>query len=183
MSKVVSGQLRVEDSSSKDLGQFRQQGNGRGQLKGVVPEPKENKRLNPKKESSHRGKGQGNKGDVSKKGSQLKKSSFTDPLSFISVGGMRLTNANIESVNNKVKEVADKVRKEVKKLDKKGKKDKSGKAVPNKKGGKPPKKVSDLIKKNEKKVIKRVKKIAKGKRGRAKKSMVNEAHNSAHLKE
>ena len=105
MSKIISGQRRVEDTSSATLGQFRHQGNGKGKMKGILPKPTLNKRLNPVKEHSHRGKND-KKGKINPKGSKLKgKSSFIEPSSFISIGGMRLTPGNALQLkkNNELK--------------------------------------------------------------------------------
>ena len=108
--KRVSGQLRILDKSSNANGMFIQHGIGAGTLKGIVPSPVINKRLNPKLESSHRGKEGGMKGDIDKSGSDhMNKSTFTEARSFQSVGGMRLTSGNIESINNRPKPV-DKVK-------------------------------------------------------------------------
>ncbi len=197
MSKIVSGQMRVVDKSSISEGQFHKAtSKGRGKLKGVIPDMKLQQTLNPKKESSHRGKGKGKKGDIDASGSRHQGvSSFTEAVSFQSVGGMKLVSANIERIVAKVETIGKSKKPEIsrkggkdrkqaiKKPDKKGKKDDAGKKQPAKVGNKPPTKSSDLIKKQGKKVIKQVKKLAKGKRGRPKKSMVNDKHNSAHLKE
>ena len=80
---------------------FIQEGIGAGTLKGLVPAPTINKRLKPKLESSHRGKDGGMKGDIESGGSDHKnKSTFTEAISFQSVGGMRSTNANRENISN-----------------------------------------------------------------------------------
>ena len=183
MSKIVSGQRRVEDTSSATLGQFREQGNGRGKLKGIVPKPTMNKRLNPKKESSHRGKG--GLVVIDPKGTPLhNQSSFIESKSFHSIGGMRLTNANIEGVSNKAKKIPDRKKgKKAVKKPKRGNDSKPGKGTPNKKGNKVPTKSSDVIKGNLKKINKRPKKLTKKQVGKPKKVLKAPREQRANNKE
>ena len=183
MSKKVSGQMRVLDKSSINQGQFQptSAGNsqGRGKLKGIVPDTKLQNQPNLKNDASQRGK----RGfvDIDPKGTDLSiGSSFTEAVSFHSVGGMKLVSANIERIVAQVEskgrarkpEISRKGGKTKKPIDKpkrKGKKDSTGKAVPNKKGNKPPTKKSDVVKGNIKKMNKRPKKITKKQAGKPKK--------------
>ncbi len=200
-SRRIAGQVRITDKSSNANGQFIQEGIGAGQMKGLVPAPKMNNRLNPKKESSHRGKDD-LKGSIDPRGSDhMNSSTFTEPRSFQSVGGMRLTNANIESNNNRMK-VPDKTKPakvpkghgsntpNVPKRE--GKKDESGQSLPAVVGNRPPTKTSDVMKpkKNGGKKLRKAKKLPTLKKGgkprkatinRAKASHKNKAHNSEHI--
>ncbi len=197
----IAGQVRITDKSSNANGMFIQEGIGAGTLKGVVPAPKMNKRLNPKLESSHRGKDD-LKGKIDPRGSDhMKGSTFVEPRSFQSVGFMRTTNANIESNNNRM-EVPDRTKPAKvpkghgsnvpKKPAREGKKDESGQSLPTKVGSKAPTKTSDVMKPKKnlgKKLRKAPKKMTLKKAGkprratinRAKKEMKNKAHNSEHM--
>ena len=184
--RKVSGQMRIEDSSSNNLGQFRQQGIGRGKLKGILPKPTLNRRLNPKKESSHRGKG--GLVVIDPKGTSLhNKSSFTEASSFHSIGGMRLVNANIDGgLKAKTRKQEHPTKKgAIKQPKRKGGKDQSGKPAPANKGNKVPTKKSDVKKGNLKKMNKKPKKATKKQVGRPKKVLKapreQPANNSAHF--
>ena len=159
MSKRVSGQLRVLDKSSSHNSQFGQDN------KTPVPDLKLQKTLNEKKEHSMRG----------KKIKQLKKdtsvklrnaSTFTEPMSFQSVGFMRVDNFNIEKIVNTKPEPKDKMRgkKKVAKPARRGPKDSKGAHIPNNKGNKPPTKKSSTSKKDKKtKLVPRTANPVKGK--------------------
>tara|TARA_R110002126_G_scaffold234519_1_gene378537 strand:+ start:211 stop:771 length:561 start_codon:yes stop_codon:yes gene_type:complete len=182
MSKKIAGQVRIMDKSSKVDGQFIHKGIGANGMKSIIPDLNLQKTLEEMKEHSHRGRGDGKKGEVKKSGVDVhKKSSFIEPVSFHSVGGMRLVSGNIEHLSAKANpvskkgEISSKGRKAkqfIKDPKREGKKDKSGKKQPYKLGNKPPTKSSDIVMKNVKEIMKRKIKAHKGKLGMSKKEKI-----------
>ncbi len=182
MSRIIAGQVRILDESSRQDSMFVQRGNGRGVLKGIIPDMKIHMQPNLKKDASMRGRGQGMKGDVDKRGSDLHmKSSFTDPWMHFSVGG-QLLKEHAKDLD-KARVLLRKGKRAIIHPERMGKKHAAGISVPHRKQPAPPTKGSDIIKKQAKRVHRQVKKLAKGKRARHKLDLSNPSHNSEHLKQ
>jgi len=154
----VSGQLRFLDKSSNRQSQFFGLGKGM-KRKTPVPDTKLQNTLDTHhKNASTRGKQEGDKGEKTRLGHDLlKRSTYSNPRDFQSVGFMRTTNSNIEPNANIVVKDMHKSKKKVLKPARQGKKDESGKHLPAKKEHQPPTKVSNIKKRHTKKTISRKK--------------------------
>ncbi len=166
MSRIIAGQLRLMDESSKRNAQ--QSGMGLGMFEGKMPlpqPPKEQKHPNLKKDASMRGKNTIKgvvKGLAKGAGNLIKKSTFVEAWSHFSVGGGLLKEDPKD--HNKQLKMKRKGKRKITHPTRMGKRCDSGICQPSKKEHMPPTKKSDIKRHS-------IKKIAKGKRDK------DETHN------
>lgn len=160
MSRIISGQLRLMDESSKRNAQ--QAGMGLGMFEGKMPLPKapeEQTHPNLKKDANMRGK-LSIPGMIKEEAKKLvKNSTFVEAFSHFSVGGQLLKEDPKD--HNKDLKMKRKGKRKITHPNRKGKNDISGLSQPNQKEQNPPTKKSDIMAINPKK-------MAKGKRNKDK---------------
>jgi hypothetical protein len=150
MSRIVAGQLRLMEESS--ILQARHMGEG---LKDMgknpsAPKAKEQDHPNLKRDVSHRGLGQGIRGEIKGFSELYKNSTYKVPFEHFSVGFdlMKEDNKDLDKVRKLIRSG----KRHIVHPERMGKSDKSGMSLPHKKEHKPAKLLSTLITKEAKKV-------------------------------
>ena len=157
MSKIIAGQRRLLEKSSKIQAVYQGLVFDAGQMLGAQKNP-EQEHVGHTKQISKRGRGGGKKGEIAFS-SSLRGTTFVEPFSHFSVG-FELAKEDAKDLE-RAPMLKRRGKRKIVHPERQGKSDKSGRSLPHRKEHIPPKKVSDLMKKEVKKVIKRKRKAKK----------------------
>ena len=160
MAQIVSGQLRLMEQSSILNSKHSGIGIGHGKLVSLPLKDERQTHPNIARDVSHRGHGQGERGEIEGTEDLRRGSTYTEPFAHFSVG----FEAELEAPEDLDKHLIRRSNggRNIIIPSRMGKNDKSGMSLPNKKLQVPPKKKSDIVKKEKKRVNKIIRNNDKG---------------------